>query len=108
MLFDILPRPAVIANEEYRARRRALMDALPADSAVLLPGASLVTRSRDSEFPFRQDSDFHYLSGFPEPDALLLLPPGRAGEYVLFFWHGRQPLVASWTVLRRAAEAVGQ
>ncbi|MDZ7851428.1 MAG: aminopeptidase P N-terminal domain-containing protein, partial [Halomonas sp.] len=72
---EILPRPAPITNDEYRARRRALMDRLTVDSAVLLPGATLVTRSRDSEFPFRQDSDVHYLTGFPEPEALLLLLP---------------------------------
>ena len=104
MLPEILPRPAPIANEEYRARRRALMDALPADSAVLLPGASLVTRSRDSEFPFRQDSDFHYLTGLPEPDALLLLLPGRhEGESVLFC-QDRDPLMEAWTGIRLGAE----
>ncbi|WP_290797869.1 aminopeptidase P N-terminal domain-containing protein, partial [Halomonas sp.] len=101
---EILPRPAPIANDEYLARRRALMAALPADSAVLLPGASLVTRSRDSEFPFRQDSDFHYLTGFPEPDALLLLLPGRPeGESVLFC-QDRNPLMEAWTGIRLGAE----
>lgn len=104
MLPEILPRPAAIANEEYRARRRALMDALPADSAVLLPGASLVTRSRDSEFPFRQDSDFHYLSGFPEPDALLLLLPGRAEGECVLFCQDRNPLMEAWTGIRLGAE----
>ena len=104
MLPEILPRPAPIANDEYLARRRALMAALPADSAVLLPGASLVTRSRDSEFPFRQDSDFHYLTGFPEPDALLLLLPGRPeGESVLFC-QDRNPLMEAWTGIRLGAE----
>ncbi|WP_299311969.1 Xaa-Pro aminopeptidase [uncultured Halomonas sp.] len=104
MLPEILTRPAPIANEEYRARRRALMDALPADSAVLLPGASLVTRSRDSEFPFRQDSDFHYLSGFPEPDALLLLLPGRAEGECVLFCQDRNPLMEAWTGIRLGAE----
>ena len=104
MLPEILPRPAPITNDEYPARRRALMAALPADSAVLLPGASLVTRSRDSEFPFRQDSDFHYLTGFPEPDALLLLLPGRPeGESVLFC-QDRNPLMEAWTGIRLGAE----
>lgn len=47
--------------------------------------AGEVTRSRDTHFPFRQDSDFQYLSGFPEPEAVLVLAPGRdAGEFVLF------------------------
>lgn len=104
MPFEILPRPAPIANDEYRARRQALMAALPADAAVLVPGGSLVTRSRDSEFPFRQDSDFHYLTGFPEPDALLLLLPGHeAGESVLFC-QDRDPLLETWTGIRLGAE----
>ncbi|HSH56860.1 MAG TPA: aminopeptidase P N-terminal domain-containing protein, partial [Halomonas sp.] len=99
-----LPRPAPIANVDYRLRRQALMAALPADAAVLLPGAALVTRSRDSEFPFRQESDFHYLTGFPEPDALLLLLPGRAeGESVLFC-QDRDPTREAWTGIRLGAE----
>ncbi|MGM0535230.1 MAG: Xaa-Pro aminopeptidase [Pseudomonadota bacterium] len=104
MLPDTLSRPASITNDEYRARRRALMDRLPDGSAVLLPGAALVTRSRDSEFPFRQDSDFHYLTGFPEPEALLLLLPGReAGESVLFC-QDRDATLEAWTGIRLGAE----
>jgi len=101
---ESLPRPAPISADEYRARRRALMAQLPAGSAVLLPGAALVTRSRDSEFPFRQDSDFHYLTGFPEPEALLVLLPGReAGESVLFC-QDRDPALEAWTGRRLGAE----
>ncbi|MGR2738608.1 Xaa-Pro aminopeptidase [Billgrantia sp. Q4P2] len=104
MLPDPLPRPAPIGNDEYRARRAALMKRLPADSAVLLLGASLVTRSRDSDYPFRQNSDFHYLTGFPEPDALLLLLPGRSeGESVLFC-QDRDPSLEAWTGIRLGAE----
>ncbi|WP_163557853.1 Xaa-Pro aminopeptidase [Halomonas sp. NO4] len=101
---ETLPRPAPIGNAEYRERRTALMAELPPDSAVLLPGASLVTRSRDSEFPFRQASDFHYLTGFPEPDALLVLLPGRSeGESVLFC-QDRNPALETWTGIRLGAE----
>ncbi|WP_040240165.1 Xaa-Pro aminopeptidase [Chromohalobacter japonicus] len=100
-----LPRPAAITSAEYRARRQALMAALPAHSAVLIPAASLVTRNRDSEYAFRQDSDFHYLSGFPEPDALLVLLPGRdAGEAVLFC-QDKDPSQEVWTGIRIGAEA---
>lgn len=100
-----LPHPAAIACNEYRARRQALMAALPAHSAVLISAASLVTRNRDSEYAFRQDSDFHYLSGFPEPDALLVLLPGRdAGEAVLFCQE-KDPFQEAWTGIRIGAEA---
>lgn len=103
MPHDILPRPAAIGQDEYRARRQALMAALPPDSAVLLPAAQLVTRSNDSEYAFRQDSDFHYLTGFPEPDALLLLLPDReAGEAVLFC-QDKDPAKEAWTGIRIGA-----
>lgn len=52
---------------------------------VILPSAPVRTRSRDVEYRFRQDSDFYYLTGFAEPDAVVVLAPGRAnGEYLLF------------------------
>lgn len=103
-----LARPCAIGPDEYRARREALMRELPAASAVLLPAAALVTRSNDSEYPFRQNSDFHYLTGFPEPDALLVLLPGRAeGESVLFCLD-KDPAQEAWTGIRIGAEAATQ
>ena len=54
-------------------------------SVAILPAAPIRGRNRDVEYPYRQDSDFFYLSGFPEPEAVLVLIPGRKhGEYVLF------------------------
>lgn len=101
---ELLPRPAAIERDEYRQRCQALMAALPSQSAVLLPAASLTTRSNDSDYPFRQRSDFHYLTGFPEPDALLLLLPGReAGESVLFCQE-RNPAIEAWTGVRLGIE----
>lgn len=100
---DILPRPEPIALDEYRARRQALMAALPPDSAVLLPSASLVTRSRDSDHPFRQNSDFHYLTGFPEPDALLLLLPGHEGGESVLFCQDKDSTLEAWTGIRLGA-----
>ncbi len=103
MPHEILPRPAAITLDEYRARRRALMASLPPDSAVLLLAGHLVTRSNDSEYAFRQDSDFHYLTGFPEPEALLVLLPGReAGEAVLFC-QDKDPATEAWTGIRVGA-----
>ncbi|SDG16042.1 Xaa-Pro aminopeptidase [Onishia taeanensis] len=101
---ELLPRPAAIGRDEYRQRCQTLMAALPSQSAVLLPAASLTTRSNDSDYPFRQRSDFHYLTGFPEPDALLLLLPGReAGESVLFCQE-RNPAIEAWTGIRLGIE----
>lgn len=55
------------------------------DGIAILPSAPVRTRSRDVEYRFRQDSDFYYLTGFAEPNAVAVLAPGRDnGEYVLF------------------------
>lgn len=103
MLPESMPRPAAISPDAYATRRAALMAKLPANAAVLVPGAGLVTRSRDSEFAFRQNSDFYYLTGIVEPDALLLLLPGRdAGEAVVFC-QDRDPTLEAWTGRRLGA-----
>lgn len=68
------------------------------DAVMLVAAAPERMRNADAAWPYRQDSDFHYLAGFPEPDAVLALLPGRRhGEAVLFCrerdaererWHG--------------------
>lgn len=70
---------------EYQKRRRNLMNQIGEESVAIIPAAHEVTRSRDTYYPFRQDSDFNYLTGFPEPDAVAVLVPNRdQGEYILF------------------------
>lgn len=74
-----------IQRAEYQRRRSALMGMMTPGSAAVVPGASVRLRNRDTEYLFRQDSDFYYLTGFDEPDAVLVLAPGRAhGEVILF------------------------
>ena len=69
----------------YTSRRQRFLDQLGAAAAVI-PAAPLATHHADCEWPFRQDSDFFYLTGFDEPDAVALLLPHRPeGErFVLF------------------------
>lgn len=106
MLPELLPRPPAIGNEEYRARRDALIAQLPANAAVVLPGASLVTRSHDSEYTFRQNSDFYYLTGITEPDALLVLLPGHDAGQSIVFCQDRDPTMEAWTGRRLGARGV--
>lgn len=91
-------------TQELIERRARLFEALPDNSVVLLRAASLATRSNDTEFPFRQRSDFYYLTGINEPDAWLLLVKSFSGKresrqaslFVLprdpeqEIWHGRR------------------
>jgi Xaa-Pro aminopeptidase len=78
-------RVTAVPKGEYARRRRQLMDQLEPNSIAIVPAASQAIRSRDTEYPFRQDSDFHYLTGFPEADAVAVLLPDRThGDYVLF------------------------
>ncbi len=70
---------------EFARRRRALMRQVGRDGVVILTAAQPKVRNRDVEYVFRQDSDFYYLTGFAEPDAVAVFAPRReAGEYVLF------------------------
>ncbi len=74
-----------ITKQEFTRRRKQLMAMMEDNSIAILPAAPERTRSRDTEYSFRQDSDFYYLSGFAEPESVLVLIPGREhGEYVLF------------------------
>ncbi len=86
--------------KEFARRRKQLMRMMGADSIAILPTNPEQSRNRDVDFPFRPDSDFYYLTGFPEPDAVAVFMPGRKhGEYLLFCrdrdpkmetWHGRR------------------
>ncbi len=69
---------------QYARRRRRLLEAIGPEAVAILPAAPERVRNRDVHYPYRQDSDFAYLTGFPEPEALLVLAPGREdGEFVL-------------------------
>jgi Xaa-Pro aminopeptidase len=63
----------MISVNEFVQRRAKFAEQMADNSVAVFPAAKELTRSRDTEFSFRQDSDFHYLTGFPEPDAWLII-----------------------------------
>ncbi len=72
-------------RDEFARRRRQLLREMGRDAIAILPAAPVRLRNGDVEYAYRQDSDFHFLTGFPEPEAVAVLIPHRAeGEYVLF------------------------
>ncbi len=93
-----------ISKQEYARRRKALMGQMEPGSIAILPAAPVRLRNRDAEYQYRQDSDFQYLTGFPEPDAVAVLIPGREhGEYVLFC-RERDPERELWDGYRAGQE----
>jgi Xaa-Pro aminopeptidase len=96
--------PLRTGNIEFARRRRQLMRIMGRDAIAIVPAAPVRQRNNDVEHPYRQDSDFQYLSGFGEPEAVAVLVPGRAAaEYVLFL-RDRDPLRETWDG-RRAGPA---
>ncbi len=91
-------------RSEFERRRRELMAMMGEGSIAVVPTAPERTRNRDVLYPFRPDSDFYYLSGFAEPEAVLVLIPGREhGEYILFC-RERDPQREQWDGLRAGQE----
>jgi len=87
-------------NKECIKRRKNLMRMMAEDAIAILPAAAVKTRNSDVDHDYRQDSDFLYVTGFEEPEAVAVLIPGRShGQYILFSrerdpemetWHGRR------------------
>ncbi|MGD9600247.1 MAG: Xaa-Pro aminopeptidase [Gammaproteobacteria bacterium] len=87
-------------RKEFARRRKRLMDMVDNGGIAIQPTAPERIRNRDVYYPYRPDSDFLYLAGFPEPEAVAVLVPDRPqGEFILFCrekdkeaetWHGRR------------------
>ncbi len=78
-------------QKEFAKRRKALIQMIEPDSIVILPTATEKTRSNDTHYKYRPDSDFYYLTGFHEPEGLAVLVPESKGQkravsykYILF------------------------
>lgn len=91
------------------ADHRAALAATVGDTGIaIIPAASETVRNDDVHHVFRQDSDFHYLTGFGEPDALCVLVPGHPeGDFHLFV-RPRDPEMEIWTGYRAGTEGARQ
>jgi Xaa-Pro aminopeptidase len=93
-----------IAATAYARRRRQLMRMAGNDAILVLPAAPERIRNRDTHYPYRQDSDLWYLTGFPEPEAVLVLVPGRTHGEALLFCRERDPEREGWDGPRAGPE----
>lgn len=87
----------IVHNSEFEKRRTQLLATMRLSSAALLPAATIKYRNNDNEYPFRQDSDFYYLTGMCEPNAVLLLIKKDGCEESILFNQPSCPEKALWT-----------
>jgi Xaa-Pro aminopeptidase len=87
----------------FAARRRRVLDVMEPGSVALFLGAKHAVRSNDTTFPFRQDSDFHYLTGFDHPNAAALLRKDGGPPFTLFV-EPRDPDAETWNGYRPGVE----
>jgi Xaa-Pro aminopeptidase len=80
------------------------MELIGANGIAVLTAAPERVRSRDTLFTYRPDSDFYYLTGFEEPDAVAVLVPGRAQGEFLLFCRERNPERELWDGPRAGPE----
>jgi Xaa-Pro aminopeptidase len=82
-----------------RPQLKEFMRRMDPNSVAIIPSAHEATRSNDTQYRFRQDSDFYYLTGFGEPDSIAVIRPSQETQYTLFvrprdpereIWDGRR------------------
>ena len=87
----------------FESRRARVKASLPEGTVAIVAAHAEVTRSRDSDYPFRQSSDFWYLTGFLEPDAVLILRQDTPDCLVV---RPNDPEAEVWTGRRLGPERV--
>ncbi|GKX60994.1 Xaa-Pro aminopeptidase [Leminorella grimontii] len=95
-----------ISLPEFQRRREKLLAKMAAGSAAIVFAAPERTRSADTEYPFRQDSDFWYLTGFNEPEAaLVLIKSDESHSHSVLFNRVRDLTAEVWFGRRLGQEA---
>lgn len=97
----------MITQHEFQQRRNRLAQKMPRGAVAVIAAARDVLRNGDAHYRFRQASDFYYLTGFNEPDAMLLIVAGDKPESILFN-RPRNPSEEQWTGRRLGQEAACQ
>ncbi|HZP44499.1 MAG TPA: aminopeptidase P N-terminal domain-containing protein [Candidatus Binataceae bacterium] len=93
---------SAIHREVFADRRRKFMAAI-GEAVAILPSAPVALRSGDVEFIYRQDNDLYYLTGFDEPEAIVLFAPGQADDFIMFV-RPRDKERETWTGRRAGIE----
>lgn len=91
-----------MSSNPFARRRRAVLDSL-GDGVMVLPAAPVRYRSRDTEYPYRPDSELYYLTGLTEPEAVAVLSGGDGAPFTLFV-RGRDETAELWSGPRLGTE----
>ena len=94
----------MISKKEYAARRKDLMAMMADNSIAVIAAAPEKVRSKDTLYPYKQSTNFSYLSGFSEPCAVMLLIPNREQGECVLFCRDKDPLRETWDGLRLGPE----
>lgn len=94
----------MIKQKEFTKRRHDLMDLAGEGSVIIARAATQKLRNNDAHYPYRQESDFLYLSGFSEPDAMMVLLPDENGGHSIMFCRERDRLREMWDGLMAGTE----
>lgn len=97
----------MITSQEYEARRKRLAEQLGENSIAIIASAKEQLRNGDAHYPFRQNSDFYYLTGFNEPDAILVIDC-TATPCTYLFNQKNDPVQAQWIGKRLGQEEACQ
>ena len=90
----------MISKKEYADRRKDLMSMMADNSIAVIAAAPEKVRSKDTLYPYKQSTNFSYLSGFSEPCAVMLLIPNREQGECVLFCRDKDPLRETWDGLR--------
>jgi Xaa-Pro aminopeptidase len=95
-----------MTQQEFNSRRQALLAKMAPASAAIIFSAPEATRSADTEYPYRQNSDFWYLTGFNEPEAVLILVKSdETHNHSVLFNRVRDLAAETWFGRRLGQEA---
>src|ERR687884_2268069 len=86
-----------------RLKLQEFIQRMDANSVAIIPSAREATRSNDTQYRFRQDSDFFYLTGFEEPESIAVIAPSQEKRYTLFV-RPRDPEREVWDGPRAGVE----
>ena len=99
---------AELPQAEFAERRQRLLTQMQPNSALLVFSEIEKRRNRDCDFPFRQESNFWYLTSFNEPNVALLLVKTEQTEKAILFLRPRDPLMETWNGRRLGVERAVQ